>query len=430
MRFKTHTLGCKVNQYETQAMEEILSAQGYTRAGDEEAADIYIINTCTVTALADSKSRQYIQRSHRENPEALVVAVGCYVQVKPEEVAALPGVDVLIGTKDRHRLVELIEKAKTEGVQNIVENIQNYKQFDGLDIEEANEHTRAYIKIQDGCDRYCSYCKIPYARGPVRSRTLEDIIHEAKRLGQRGYKELVLTGIHVASYGRDLGKDLKDVILEVAKIPEIKRIRTSSMDPMWIHRERLQEISQSGKLCDHFHLSLQSGSNAVLKNMRRPYTREQFLAKVHIIREFFPNVGLTTDLIAGFPGERQEDFEDSLKIIGEAGFARVHVFPYSDREGTAAEKMKNKIPKKIKQERAKRLREESARIQQREEEKMLGKTLDVLIEESFLEEEVSYGYATNYFRVKILQKKMLENQIRRVKIKSIEGSILVGKEEE
>ena len=221
-----------------------------------------------------------------------------------------------------------------KGVQNIVENIQNYKQFDGLDIEEANEHTRAYIKIQDGCDRYCSYCKIPYARGPVRSRTLEDIIHEAKRLGQRGYKELVLTGIHVASYGRDLGKDLKDVILEVAKIPEIKRIRTSSMDPMWIHRERLQEISQSGKLCDHFHLSLQSGSNEVLKNMRRPYTREQFLEKVHIIREFFPDVGLTTDLIAGFPGERQEDFEDSLKIIGEAGFARVHVFPYSDREAS------------------------------------------------------------------------------------------------
>ena len=241
---------------------------------------------------------------------------------------------------------------------------------------------------------------------------------------------MVLTGIHVASYVRYFGKDLKDVILEVAKIPEIKRIRTSSMDPMWIHRERLQEISQSGKLCDHFHLSLQSGSNTVLKNMRRPYTREQFLEKVHILRETFPNVGLTTDLIAGFPGERQEDFEDSLKIIGEAGFARVHVFPYSDREGTAAEKMKNKIPKKIKQERAKKLREESARIQQREEEKMLGKTLDVLIEESFLEEKVSYGYTTNYFRVKVLQKKMLENQIRRVKIKSIEGSILVGKEEE
>ena len=420
MRYKTHTLGCKVNFYETEAMEEILDRAGHEKT--DGVADLYLINTCTVTALAEQKSRQFLRRAKRENADAMVVAVGCYAQVNPDEIAGL-GVDLVVGTQDRMRIAELIEDAMHGGTKNVVRSLESDMDFEALTISDTDARTRAFMKIEDGCDRYCAYCKIPYARGPVRSRSLVSIREEAERLVREGFREIVLTGIHVASFGRGTDEDLADGVAIVAEAGA-ERVRLSSMDPMWITRERLARLADIPAFCDHFHLSLQSGSTEILRAMGRPYTREDFLDRTRMIREFFPDVGLSTDLIAGFPGETEEDLEDSRTIIGEARFHRVHVFPYSRREGTRAAKMTERLTTAEKKHRAAMLSQEAERVRIAEEEKRIGTVVRVLTERA--DEEDAEGFSTQYERVFVPHAR--ENALIRVQILKRDGERLIGKE--
>lgn len=420
MRYKTHTLGCKVNFYETEAMEEILNRAGHEKT--DGIADLYLINTCTVTALAEQKSRQFLRRAKRENAHAMIVAVGCYAQVKPEEVQEL-GVDLVIGTQDRMRIAELVDDAMKHGARNTVRALDKDMAFEALTISDTDLRTRAFMKIEDGCDRYCAYCKIPYARGPVRSRSLDSIRDEAKRLVAEGFREIVLTGIHVASFGRSTNTDLTDAIAIVAQ-EGAERVRLSSMDPMWITRERLEKLAEIPAFCDHFHLSLQSGSSKILRAMGRCYTREDYLSRTEMIRSFFPKVGLSTDIIAGFPGETEKDLEDSLSIIGKVGFHRVHVFPYSRREDTRAAEMTEFLTTAEKKERAARLSEEAERVRVREEKKRIGSVVEVLTERAT--DKGAEGFSTQYERVFVPSARA--NERLRVQILKRDGEKLIGKE--
>lgn len=301
------TLGCKVNQYESEAMAELFTNSGYEVVNDE-ISDIYIINTCTVTNLSDRKSRQFISRAKTENPEAIIAVVGCYSQISPEDIEKIGDIDIILGTTDRCRIVELCELAMRDKVQiNLVKKLEPGKDFEPLEITENSEKTRSYIKVQEGCNQFCTYCIIPYARGPITSRDMNSVISEASVLSENGYKEVVLTGIHVASYGLDHGKSeaLIELIEEVDKIPGIERIRMSSLEPNIITRPFMERISKLEKFCDHFHLSLQSGSDNVLKRMNRKYNSEEYTKKIELIREYYPDAGITTDIIVGFPGESE-----------------------------------------------------------------------------------------------------------------------------
>jgi len=337
-----YTLGCKVNQYETEAMEEIFEKNDYVIVNSDEIADIYVINTCTVTNLSDRKSRQFISRAKKLNKDAIIAVVGCYSQVSPDEVEKIEGVDVIIGTTERNRILELCEKAKVENQRiNIVRNIKSQKEFEPINIDDIKSKTRAYIKIQDGCSQFCSYCIIPYARGPIRSRSLDEIVEETQKLANAGFKEVVLTGIHVASYGKDTDKTpLVKVLEEVGKVKGIDRIRLSSLEPTLIDENFMKSILKIGKVCDHFHLSLQSGSDTVLKRMNRKYTTSEYRNIVSIIRKYMPNAGITTDIIVGFPGETEDEFNETLDFVKEIGFSRIHVFKYSPRKGTPAKEKK------------------------------------------------------------------------------------------
>ena len=338
-RFAFKTLGCKVNQYETEAMEELFLHRGYVKADSEEETDVYVVNTCTVTSASDAKSRQQINRIKRKNPQAIVAVVGCYAQVAPEEIEALENVDIILGTKGRAMLVDLVEAVK-EGEEPIirVNDLEDDRAFDELAISTELAKTRATIKIQEGCDMFCTYCIIPYARGHIASRPMESIIKEVEDLAGKGFKEFVLTGIHVASYGKDQGGtlDLMDVIEAIAKIDGVDRIRLSSMEPRWVSADRLQRLKQIPQFCDHFHLSLQSGSDEILRLMNRKYDTSLYKEKVDLIREFYPDCGITTDVIVGFPGESEENFQETLHFVQEIQFSRIHIFPYSAREGTPA----------------------------------------------------------------------------------------------
>ena len=330
--FSILTLGCKVNQYESEAMAELFEKNGYIQVdNDTDVADVYIVNTCTVTNLSDRKSRQYIRRAKRENPDSTVAVVGCYAQVAPKEVEKIEGVDVVIGTSERSKIVDLIEEAKEEDKKiNIVRDIKKDRDFQFIKIDENFHKTRSYMKVQDGCNRYCTYCIIPYARGTIRSRRIGDCVREAIRLANAGYKEIILTGIHVGSYGVDLGPvRLIDLIEAIAEVDGIERIRLSSVEPNIISEDFMRRAIACSKLCDHFHLSLQSGSNKVLKDMNRHYNREEFIEKTKIIKKYMPYAGLTTDIIVGFPGESDEDFEDSMSIVREVEFSKVHAVSYT-----------------------------------------------------------------------------------------------------
>lgn len=398
-----HTLGCKVNQYETEAMEELFKNKGYKIVNSSNIADIYIINTCTVTNFGDKKSRQFIRKAKRLNPDSTIVVVGCYSQVSPEEVEKIHGVDVIIGTSERDKIVQLCEEAIEKGEKiNIVKDISRQKDFEDLNIADIKEKTRAYIKIQDGCNQYCSYCIIPYARGPIRSRELKNIIKECERLRDAGFKEIVLTGIHIASYGKDLGDiRLIDVIEEISKIPNIERIRLSSIEPTLIDDEFMKRALATGKLCDHFHLSLQSGSDSVLKRMNRKYTTSQYKEIVSLIRKYMPNAGITTDIIVGFPGETEEEFRETCDFVKEIGFSRIHVFKYSPREGTVASRLKDQIHGDIKQARSDKLIALGGELSRQFSQKFLGKELEVLYEENSKNDVGKIeGYTTNYIRVK------------------------------
>ncbi len=414
--FSILTLGCKVNQYESEAMSELFESRGYRQVENDEISDVYIVNTCTVTNLSDRKSRQFIRKSKKKNPDSVVAVVGCYSQVSPDEVKNIEGVDVVIGTTERNKIVDLIEESKvSHGKINIVKDLKNVREFANTTNFDSNNRTRAYMKVQDGCNRFCTYCIIPFARGPIRSRTIEDSVREARTLADRGFKEIVLTGIHIGSFGMDMGDmRLIDLIEAIAEVDGIERIRLSSVEPIIITDEFMDRAVKTGKLCDHFHLSLQSGSNNILKAMNRRYTREEYIEKANSIRKYMPNAGLTTDIIVGFPGESEEDFHDSMSIVREVGFSRIHVFKYSKRKNTKAAVMKNQIDGNVKKERSEKLIALGEEYQEIFERENMKTHQSVLFEEE--DKGEYYGYTTNYIRVKAKSEVDLKNKIKSVKI--------------
>ena len=425
--FNIQTLGCKVNQYESEAIEEIFEARGFERK--EKDADVYVINTCTVTNMSDRKSRQMISRARKDNPKAIIAVMGCYSQVKPEDVAKIEGVDIILGSRNKEEVVDLCEDMlqNKEAIDQVI-SVSEEKTFEDLQISNQTEMTRAYMKIQDGCNMYCSYCLIPYARGNVVSRPMESIVREAERLAANGFKEIVLTGIHVASYGKDFDEDISliDVIENVAKVEGIERIRLSSMEPRHITKDFLERMKATGKACDHFHLSLQSGSDDVLKAMNRKYDTKIFKEKTDLIREVFPNAGLTTDIIVGFPSETEENHKETMDFVNEIKFAKTHLFKYSKRDGTRAAKMKDQVNGNIKKDRLKDL--EAIENKNREDflKKQIGKTLSVLFEEKSDMEGFKSGYSTNYLRVNVENPDLASNEIYDVKITGIKNDELIG----
>ncbi|MCW6701732.1 tRNA (N(6)-L-threonylcarbamoyladenosine(37)-C(2))-methylthiotransferase MtaB [Anaerococcus sp. NML200537] len=425
--FNIITLGCKVNQYESEAIEEIFEARGFERK--EENADIYVINTCTVTNMSDRKSRQMISRARTDNPDAIIAVMGCYSQVKPEEVAKIEGVDIILGSRNKEEVVELCEDflQNKEATDKLI-SVSEEKTYEDLAISNQTGMTRAYMKIQDGCNMYCSYCLIPYARGNVVSRPMDSIIKEAERLGSNGFKEIVLTGIHVASYGKDFkdGTSLIDVIENVAKVDGIKRIRLSSMEPRHITKDFLERMKATGKACDHFHLSLQSGSDDILKAMNRKYDTKTFKEKVELIREVFPNAGLTTDIIVGFPTETEQNHKDTMAFVDRIKFAKTHLFKYSQRDGTKAAKMGGQVNGNIKKDRLKDLEKIEDTNRKEFLDKQIGKTLSVLFESKADIKGFKSGYSTNYLRVNVKDPSIEDNEIFDVKITGIENNELIG----
>lgn len=424
--FNIKTLGCKVNQYESEAIEELFKKRGFEKRQND--ADIYVINTCTVTNMSDRKSRQTISRARRENEDAIIAVIGCYSQVKKEEVKKIDGVDIILGSRNKEEVVDLCQEFIDDNIKTEdVEDFTKGEDIEDLEISRQADMTRAYIKIQDGCNMYCSYCLIPYARGNIASRDLVSIIDEAKRLRDNGYKEIVLTGIHVASYGKDLPIKISliDVIEHIAKIDGIERIRLSSMEPRHITKDFLERMKATNKACDHFHLSLQSGSDHVLNLMNRKYDRKMFKEKVDLIREVFPNAGLTTDIIVGFPQESEKDHEESKEFVKDIKFAKTHVFKYSQRDGTKASKMKGQVNGNIKKERSKELREIEEKNTQDFLNKQIGKTLSVLFETKSEKEGYKSGYSTNYLRVNS-KDDTNTNEIKDVYITKVEDGELIG----
>ena len=412
-KVKFSTLGCKVNQYETEAMAELFVKNGYEITEDYNC-DVFVLNTCTVTNLSDRKSRQQISKIRSENSDAIIAVVGCYSQVSPDEIENIEGVNVILGTKYRKEIVELCELAQSSNkIINKVESIGKNREFEELTINTEHSMTRAYIKIQEGCSQFCSYCIIPYARGPIRSRNIRDIVLEAKRLADNGFKEIVLTGIHVASYGKDLDNNdigLIDVIEDIGQIDKIKRIRLSSLEPRIVDKQFLDRLSKVEQFCDHFHLSLQSGSDSILQSMNRKYDTDLYEKTINLIREYYPNAAITTDIIVGFPGETDEDFEKTLNFVDKIQFSKIHVFKYSNRKGTVASKMKNQVSGVVKKERSKLLIEKSKYYTDKFLDNMLNQPIKVLFE-SKNDDGYIKGYTTNYIRVKREYNPNLSNKI-------------------
>lgn len=429
MKVAFHTLGCKVNQYESAAMAELFLNRGYEIVDFDSFADIYVINTCNVTNESARKSRQWIRRAIRKNPNAKIVVVGCYSQVEPAEVSQISGVDVILGTKNRHRIVDIVENCQKRKKPILaVQDIMREKKFENIAYKGLRHRTRAFLKIQDGCNAFCSYCIIPYARGPVRSRTLNSIIKEAKNLAKDGFKEIVLTGIHLGFYGQDFNynTNLFDVISEIAQIDNIERIRLSSIEINELDDEFLEEISEIDKFCPHFHIPLQSGSDKILKLMNRHYTTKGFLERIESIKKKLPNVSITTDVIVGFPGETEEDFNDTVNFIKKAGFSRLHVFPFSPREGTKAYDMPQQLAGDVKEKRSNILISLSSDLEKKYQERFLEKTLDVLFEEK-VRNNIYQGLTSNYIKVLMESHCNLHNKILPVKlVKNCDG-YMVGK---
>lgn len=424
----SHALGCKVNQYESEAIAELFAQKGYEIVDIDEWADIYIINTCTVTNFGDKKSRQLIRKVKRQNPEAVVAAIGCYAQTAPDEIKNIEGVNLIIGTKGRKDIVDLVDSYVPEmGVVSTVGQIAKEREFEHLTISKLADRTRAYLKIQDGCSQFCSYCIIPYARGPIRSRDPEDIMDEVKVLAENGFKEIILTGIHVASYGKDLkGVTLLDVIKRVQEQEGIERIRFSSVEPNIVTEEFASELSKLDKVCDHFHLSLQSGCDRTLKRMNRKYDAAGYERAVEILRKYFPNVAITTDIIAGFPDETDEDFEKSLEFAKKIGFSKIHAFPYSPKRGTPAAVMPNQILNAVKNERTSRLIEASDRMADEFIKSFEGRVMPVLYERE-IEHNIYEGYTTNYIRVLSESSENIKNKILDTEIVSSEDEKAIGR---
>lgn len=400
-----HTLGCKVNTYETDAMEQMLLSHGYEIVSFENQADIYIINTCSVTNMADRKSRQMLHKAKKKNPNAVVVAAGCYVQAAPKEVLADAGVDLVIGNNRKQDLVQILEDYFKEHREEAVIDINKEQEYEGLELDFVSDHTRAYIKVQDGCNQFCSYCIIPYTRGRVRSRAKQDVISEIKRIAKNGTKEVVLTGIHLSSYGKDLkdGTDLLDLIKAVQEVNGIQRIRLGSLEPRIITLEFAQELRRLDKFCPHFHLSLQSGCEATLKRMNRHYTPEEYYEKCELLREVFEHPAITTDVIVGFPGETEEEFEETYRFLEKVNFYEMHVFKYSKRKGTRAAEMENQVPEPIKTKRSNILLELTRECSKRYRSFWIGREVNVLLEEKIvLDGEVyTVGHTKEYVKAAV-----------------------------
>lgn len=415
-----HNLGCKVNAYETEAMQELLEDSGYEIVPFHEKADIYIINTCTVTNMADRKSRQMLHRARKMNPDAIVAACGCYVQEKPEEVADC--VDIVIGNNRKKEIVHILEEYEKgrEGIRKDLVDIGHTREYEDLHLSRTAEHTRAYIKVQDGCNQFCSYCIIPYARGRVRSRSMESVRGEVETLARNGYQEVVLTGIHLSSYGIDTGTDLLSLIRTVHEVAGIKRIRLGSLEPRIITEEFAEAIAGLLKMCPHFHLSLQSGCTETLKRMNRRYTAEEYYEKCELLRKYFRNPALTTDVIVGFPGETEEEFKASRDFIDKVDFYETHVFKYSRREGTKAAAMPDQVPEEEKTRRSNILLDLSRKKQAAYEQRLLGTTQEVLIEEEIRRNGEIYqvGHTREYVKIGIRTEEKLANRLVQIEIEN------------
>lgn len=423
-----YTLGCKVNQYETEAMEELFESAGYEIVDFDEVADVYIINTCTVTARSDSKSRNLIHKALKLNPDAVIGVVGCYAQVASDDIMEMPGVDLVVGTNHKREIVRLVEEAMKGKKIKAVEDVWRQKGFEHLTVRGHKGRTRAYVKVQEGCDQFCTYCIIPYARGPVRSRPMEDAIEEIQGLARAGFKEIVLTGIHIASYGRDLkNQSLIDLIETVNKIDGIERIRMSSVEPSLLTEEFLDRVSRLPKFCRHFHISLQSGCDETLKRMHRRYTTAEYRAIVERVRRFIPEVAITTDIMVGFPGETEEEFEKSYEFVKEIGFSHIHVFKYSRRKGTPAAQYPDQVKNSVKEQRSRKMIQLGHELKQNYMSRFLGTLQEVLFEQPVIEKEgYIEGLTDTYIRVLARGDESLNNKIVPVKFLSIEDDYIIG----
>lgn len=421
-----HTLGCKVNTYESNAMLKIFQDAGYQEVDFKEVADVYVINTCTVTNTGDSKSRQMIRKAIRKNPEAVVCAVGCYSQVAPEDIEQIEGIGVVLGTQYRKEIVDLVEEYQKTNQKIVkVDSVKNLRKFEDLNIDRF-KNTRAFLKIQDGCNNFCTYCIIPYARGRVRSRKPESVLKQAELLVSRGYVEIVLTGIHTAGYGEDLENySFYDLLVDLVKIKGLKRLRISSIETSQITDEIIDLIGSNDIIVDHLHVPLQSGCDATLKRMNRKYTTEQYLEKINKIRSYLPNIAFTTDVIVGFPGETDEEFQATYDFIKKVNYSQLHVFPYSPRKNTPAAKMKDQINDQVKHQRVERLLELSKQLNYDFAMKQIDKTLKVLFEKR--SGDYLIGHASDYLQVKVKTNENLIGEIVNIKIEKysdmLEGSI-------
>ena len=421
-----HTLGCKVNQYDTQAMLERFQAAGYTVVPFEEAADVYVLNTCTVTGTGDKKSMQLTRRLRREHPESHIVLCGCLAQRKGEELLST-GARLVLGTQRRAEVVELLERAIDEDRQLCAVEALAQAPFERLNITGQQEHTRATLKIQEGCNNHCTYCIIPSVRGPIRSRPLEEIRMEAERLACAGFSELVLTGIHLSSYGRDMEQrpTLLDAIAQVQAVPQVRRIRLGSLEPTIATPEFARRLREMDKVCPQFHLALQSGSDTVLARMARRYNTAMYLTGVENLRREFPQAAFTTDILTGFPGETEEEYAQTRRMIEQVGFAKIHVFPYSLREGTKAAAMPGQLSSAQKEQRARELIALGDAVGRRYREGFVGKEVEVLLEEP-LSPTSWIGYTPEYLRVEIPCQDGAQGQYRRVRAVACTAEGLLG----
>ncbi|RNA68858.1 tRNA (N(6)-L-threonylcarbamoyladenosine(37)-C(2))-methylthiotransferase MtaB [Alteribacter keqinensis] len=413
-----HTLGCKVNHYETEAIWQLFKSEGYEKTDFDQTADVYVINTCTVTNTGDKKSRQVIRRAIRKNPEAVICVTGCYAQTSPAEIMAIPGVDIVVGTQDRHKMIPYIEQFRKEREPiNGVGNIMKTRVYEELDVPAFTDRTRASLKIQEGCNNFCTFCIIPWARGLLRSRKPEDVLTQARQLVDAGYKEIVLTGIHTGGYGEDF-KDysLADLLLELEKVEGLKRIRISSIEASQITDRVIDVIDQSEKIVRHLHVPLQSGSDTVLKRMRRKYTNEFFAERVGRLHKALPGLAVTTDVIVGFPGETDKEYQETYDFIRDLKFSELHVFPYSKRTGTPAARMEDQVDDNVKNDRVHRLIELSNQLAKEYATAFEDDVLEMIPEEKASEGDLLVGYTDNYMKVKVQGDENLIGEIVKVKI--------------
>lgn len=423
------TLGCKVNQYESSAMAEMFRARGYSVVDFHDRADIYVINTCTVTHLGDRKSRQLIRRAVKSNPDALVVVTGCYSQVSPGEVLEIPGVDLVMGTGDRARIVDMVEKLEKGGRVSAVRDWKELREFEELPSMAATGRVRAFLKIQEGCDNFCSYCIVPFTRGPLKSRSPASILQEAGEMAAAGYREIVLTGIHIGAYGKDRpdGTGLVTLLEELAQIKGLARIRLGSVEPMDMTEDLIDLLAGGLPFCPHLHIPLQSGDDSILKAMRRHYTVDRFRRLVTTARERIKDVSVTTDVIVGFPGESEENFMNTYKLISELKFSDLHIFKYSPRKGTAAAGFPGQVPPPVKEERSSKLIELGKNLSHRFAARYLGKTVEVLAEESVENmPALMQGHTPNYLLIAFPGGPEIRGRLVKVRPENINGKLLTG----